>query len=76
MRVRYDVGYIISTFDEYTMSLILKGKGFSASTAHFLNVLSVFAVFTLLHFKSELPGGRYLHEPVLQPNKVFPEAPV
>jgi hypothetical protein len=45
-------------------------------SARLLNVLSVFAVFSLLHFESDLPGGRYCHEPVLQPNQVFPEAPV
>ena len=58
------------------MSLYL-WEGASASvTAHLLNVLSVFAVFALLHFEAQLPGGRDLHESVLQPNEVLPEAPV
>ena len=51
--------------------LLLKGKGVrvlacSASiSTRLLSVLSVFAVFTLLDFESDLPGGCYLHEPVL-----------
>ena len=76
--ISHGVGYIISTFDEYTMSLFLKGNmGCSASiSARLLNVLSVFAVFSLLHFEPDLPGGRYRLESVLQPNEVLTIAPV
>ena len=44
-------GDIISTFDEYTMSLNVNESSASVG-ACLLNVLSVFAVFALLHFEA------------------------
>jgi len=45
-------------------------------TARFLNVLSVFAVFSLLHFQLDFPGRGERLEPVLEPDEVLAEAPV
>jgi len=42
----------------------------------FLGILTVLAVLALLHFELDFPRGRNWHEPVLEPDKVFSEAPV
>lgn len=51
-------------------------EGSASARARLFPILSVFAVFALLNFEAQFPGGRDRLEPVLQPNQVLPEAPV
>jgi hypothetical protein len=44
--------------------------------AGFLGVLSTLAIETLLKLKLKFPVVRKLHESILQPDKILPEAPV